>query len=1020
MHRAATAALALVMLLAVARAAADSPGSPGRVGPSLSTTPNGRALQPAGRMTTVGDFPSGGALTPDGRFYWAVDSGHGHDDVQIVDVRSGAMVQVLPLPGAYGGIAFAPGGRTAFVSGEPIGTSHPAGPVRGEGGDAIHVFSVDPASGRAVEADPIQLPPTSGGTAQSHLGASDAPGGTTPGAQLGWPQGLAVSPDGRTLVVALNQADQVAIVDLPSGQIRLVPVGRYPFGVAISRDGQTAWVTNEYDGTVSAVYLQSGTVIGSVSVGGANAHPEGILSDPFHDRMYVAVTNRDQVVQIDTRARALSKITSVAQGGGAGAQPVALALAPDGRTLYSADAGEDAIAAIAVKNRPRPRSKRFVRVKSVSSIDAYRKKSRRGGDLAKLQRRYLRGGVAKGCSGPSRADEKRYVNAVLRALTRHAAARKRAHGRDAKQRADARLVRDLASARARLPALKPCRHVVNGSLIGRIPTAAYPTGVSVSRDGKQLVWLAAKGLGAGPNPDYGEHFAQSEQAPYGTYVVDKLLGRVGVLARPSDRQLHALSARAAAQLRPGNLVRPPAGTPVVGANGGPSDRIRYVFYVVRENRTYDQIFGSEPRGDGSSALELFDDNSAPGPAGGVAPNAHALARQFPLLDHVYADSEVSVDGHMIASGGFATDYVQRALHANYSDRGRADEFGDWPITFPPNHFLFDQAARQGLPFRNYGELAAGAKGSANDGRATYPLVQGNTLYSYPKLFGCSGAQPPPDGTNNAQVCNHDSGTLGPGGTDTSHSRIDFFQDQFNQQVATGQVPRFNYITLPGDHTNGVRTNYPTPRAMAADNDLALGQLVDLISHSVIWPYSAIFVVEDDSQDGADHVDAHRMPAFAISPWARHGAVVHTRYDQESALRTMELILGLRPLSLFDAAAAPMYDAFVSGPGAQPDVTPYTAIHPQQALDEVNQAPATEAAGKLAASLPYDRLDLVPQSLFDRVLYRSVYGAGSSPPSPGPNASLLEAERAAGALRAFRNGESVRGWLLRTSPGDPDG
>src|SRR3954465_672783 len=145
-HRAAAAALALVMLLAGARAGADSPGSAGRVGPTLSTTPNGRALHPAGRMTAVGDFPSGGALTPNGRFYWAVDSGHGRDDVQIVDVADGRVVQVLPLPGAYGGIAFAPGGRTAYVSGEPIGTSHPSGPVKGTAGDVIHVFSVDPSS----------------------------------------------------------------------------------------------------------------------------------------------------------------------------------------------------------------------------------------------------------------------------------------------------------------------------------------------------------------------------------------------------------------------------------------------------------------------------------------------------------------------------------------------------------------------------------------------------------------------------------------------------------------------------------------------------------------------------------------------------------------------------------------------------------------------------------------------------------------------------------------------------------
>src|SRR3954471_14122765 len=420
MHRAAAAALALVMLLGAARAVADDPGSSGRVGPTLSTTPNGRTLHPAGRMTAVGDFPSGGAITPDGRFYWAVDSGHGRDDVQIVDVADGGIVQVLPLPGAYGGIAFSPGGRPGYVSGEPIGDSHPSGPVKGAGGDVVHVFSIDPASGRATEAEPIQLPPTSGGTAQSHVGADDAAVGATPGAQLGWPDGLAVTPDGRTLVVALNQADQVAVVDLASGQSRLVPVGRYPFGVAISRDGQTAYVTNEYDGTVSAVYLASGTVVATVFVGGTNAHPEGILGDPFHDRMYVAVTGRDQVVQVDTHANAVTKATSVAQPFGAGAQPVALALAPDGRTLYSADAGEDALAAIAVKNRPKPKPKRFVRVKSVSSIDTYRKKARRGRNLAKLERRYLHGRVAKGCSGPSRRDESRYVSSVLRALGRHA------------------------------------------------------------------------------------------------------------------------------------------------------------------------------------------------------------------------------------------------------------------------------------------------------------------------------------------------------------------------------------------------------------------------------------------------------------------------------------------------------------------------------------------------------------------------------------------------------------------------
>src|SRR5262249_3913759 len=175
-------------------------------------------------------------------------------------------------------------------------------------------------------------------------------------------------------------------------------------------------------------------------------------------------------------------------------------------------------------------------------------------------------------------------------------------------------------------------------------------------------------------------------------------------------------------------------------------------------------------------------------------------------------------------------------------------------------------------------------------------------------------------------------------------RFDFFQSVFDAQVASGTVPALNYITLPNDHTNGVRKNYPTPKAMVADNDLGLGQFVDLISHSSIWSSSAIFVVEDDSQDGADHVDAHRMPAFVIQPWEVHGAFVPHRYAQLSMLRTIELILGLKPLSLFDAYATPMYDAFTN----KPDTTPYDAVTPTQPIGQMTQ----QAATGLDAQLPF--------------------------------------------------------------------
>jgi hypothetical protein len=244
--------------------------------------------------------------------------------------------------------------------------------------------------------------------------------------------------------------------------------------------------------------------------------------------------------------------------------------------------------------------------------------------------------------------------------------------------------------------------------------------------------------------------------------------------------------------------------------------------------------------------------------------------------------------------------------------------------------------------------------------------------------------------------------------------MDVFNSQFQQQVASGSVPAFNYLILPNDHTNGTTPGGYTPRALIADNDLALGQLVQTISHSSIWSQSAIFVVEDDSQDGADHVDAHRMPAFVISPWGAKG-VVHTRYDQYSALRTAMMIVGLHPLSLNDALATPMYDAFTNGGAPDAAGTVYNAIQPDQSLSETNTK-SSPAAAK-SAQLPFDRLDMVPQRVMDQILWQSVYGAHSTPPAPGPNSSPQEAARGRGALRVMRRGGNVRRWLERHTSGD---
>ncbi len=907
-----------------------SPAASGLCGQPLPATAtvrianSGRKLSPLGRLTTVGNFPTGGKLSPDGRFYWSVSAGHGLNDVQIVDVASGQVVQVLPMPGTYGQMVFSGDGSRAYVSGEPVGSSvKPAGPTKGDAGDVIHVFQVDSRSGQATELDPIALPATKGGSARSHtLGSGNLPS---------FPVGLALTPDNKTLVVVLYNADQAAIVDVATGTAQLVKVGAYPYAVAFERSGRYAYVSNAYDGTLSKIDVAAAKVAATISgIGGPdkvyglggdhNAQPQYVLADPKKDLLYVAATNRDGIAVIDTTRDAVTQFISLRRAAGYGVAPVALALAPDGSTLYAANAGENAVVAVALSDRA--------------------------------------GGGAR-----------------------------------------------------------------QYDIIGKMPTADYASDVAVTPDGCTLVWAAARGVGAGPNPGYGggpRVNNDSGQGPYPSYVPDMLIGRVGVLPTPSDAAFSALSPLVDASMTPENAQPAPAGTPVVGADGGASSQIKYVFYVVKENRTYDQVFGSDPRGNGDPALEVIDDNGVAlasktlgGPAGGVTPNAHALSRMFVLLDNFYEDSEVSVDGHAITTGAYATNYSTKTLHGDYSGRGRpSSDEGVFPVSFPPKYFLFDQAVSQGISFHNYGEGSGGTfPALGDDGRSTYGGVEAGTdLLGYPSnLFnGCVPSNAP--GTPNTPLCAFDSG-MG-ASPPLAQSRINSFNTAFQAQLLSGTVPHLNYMLMMSDHTNGTTPGGRDPLAMCADNDLGVGQLVQIISHSKIWPQSVIFVVEDDSQDGADHVDAHRAPALVISPWVRHGgAVVHTRYDQLSVIRTIELILGLQPLSVFDAVATPMYDAFAS----QADDAAYNAIKPEQDLLAVN--PKTAANAALSAAMPFDHTDAVPQEISDRILWQRVHGAGSVPPPPGPNASRREQARALAALEAYRQGKDV--WAALQAAGDDD-
>jgi len=526
------------------------------------------------------------------------------------------------------------------------------------------------------------------------------------------------------------------------------------------------------------------------------------------------------------------------------------------------------------------------------------------------------------------------------------------------------------------------------TVIGHIPTAAQPQAVvtspATSKRAAQLLYVSAEGLGIGANvngpvttsasdPIF---WAFSPNAPTFDvfagvgYTAKMVKGQAGLMDLPTDAQVRKLSPSASAQLTPTNTQAAPADT-VLRANGP----IKHVFFIVRENRSYDQLLGDDPRGNGDPKLTLFGKD--------VTPNLHALNTRFPLLDNVFANSEASIQGHFLTASTLVPDYVTRNWVQQYAGRGRPNDFGTYAVTWPGNGLLFNRAQEHGISYFNYGEGFIGGYTSVPDRDRTPAVLakitatQNHSDLSSP-LGGCYASDLFIGASADGSLIFDSS--LPTGAPAGSSSHVDCFRSHFTKQLASGNVPAFNYLTLTSDHTRGTQPGFPMPTSMVADSDLAIGQLVDTISHSSIWNSSAIFVVEDDSQDGADHVNAHRIPIAVISPYAKSGAVLHTRYDQLSVVRSIELILGMKPLSLNDALATPMYDVFGVTPS---NAAPIKAIVPAIDLLKMNtiKTPDAEWSNSLALGKP----DQVPQAALDIILWHSVHGAKSSPPPAGPGA-----------------------------------
>ncbi len=479
--------------------------------------------------------------------------------------------------------------------------------------------------------------------------------------------------------------------------------------------------------------------------------------------------------------------------------------------------------------------------------------------------------------------------------------------------------------------------------LGFIPVGWYPT--CVRTRGREIFVTNGKGLSSLPNPGEpqpgepeNKHAYKKSGEILDQYVGSMLKGTLSVIPMPTTTTLAAYTAQVYANT-PFSAQRereaPGAeGNPIPRKAGEPSP-IKYVFYVLKENRTYDQILGDLPQGNGDTSLCLFGEQ--------VTPNAHALVNQFVLLDNFYVDAEVSADGHNWSMAGYATDFTEKTWPSNYSGRGGNYDFdGHRPVANPTNGFIWNYCQRAGVSFRNYGEFE-------DNGPPTLDILKDPGHYCQSYI-----------GWN----------------LDTQDIRREkIFEQDFDSLVKIGAVPHFSTIYLPNDHTSGLTKGDYTPVAMIADNDLALGRIVDHISHSPIWSQSAIFVLEDDAQDGPDHVDAHRSPAFVISPWIKHASVDHTLYSTTAILRTMELILGLPPMSQYDAAATPLFKSF----SATPDTTAYNVVPAQIDINLRNTAMTPSAI--LSAQFDLSRADAVPDRLLNEVLWKAVKGENSVVPAP---------------------------------------
>lgn len=483
--------------------------------------------------------------------------------------------------------------------------------------------------------------------------------------------------------------------------------------------------------------------------------------------------------------------------------------------------------------------------------------------------------------------------------------------------------------------------------LGLIPVGWYPTSVRFDHEGQRILVANGKGVMSKANPQ-GPNPLAAPPASTVEYIGGLFKGTLGIIDNPDPGKMAAYTKTVfeCSPLDPENKPRTAAreaDNPIPAKVGDPSP-IKHCVYIIKENRTYDQVFGDLPQGNGDKELCIFPER--------VTPNHHALAREFVLLDNFYVESEVSADGHEWSMAAYATDFTEKLWPLSYRGGRYSGKIGypsegTYKIAASAGGYIWDRCAEAGVTYRSYGEWIANGKTPNDPGVAKVKALEG---HFDPKFRSY----------------------------DLDYKDVDRaarFIEELKEFETKGELPRFIVLRLPNDHTAGTAKGKPTPTSYVADNDLALGQVVEALSRSKFWKNMAIFVVEDDAQNGSDHVDAHRTVALAISPYIRRGTVDSSMYSTASMLRSMELILGLKPMTQFDAAALPMYGSFQ----AKPDLTPYTTRPNGVPLDTLNKVGAW--GQQKTSELDLSKEDAADDLVFNEIIWRSVRGPNSKMPPP---------------------------------------